>query len=62
MDGYERMLNTLLYSVIADLLEQKPAQIPRLARRLLPVLANESISDQKRYEIIQRIYKEHYDE
>ena len=60
MHEQRSMLNALLYSIISQFLEQKPAQIPRLARRLMPMLANEKISEEKKYEIIQRIYSEEY--
>jgi hypothetical protein len=54
------MLNALLCSIISEFLEQKPQQIPRLARRLMPMLANDKISEEKKYEIVRRIYLEHY--
>lgn len=57
---YLSMVNTMLYSIIADMLEQKPAVIPRLARRLLPVVANDSLSEEKKYEIIDCLYREFF--
>jgi len=60
MEEAKSMLNALLYSIIAEFLEQKPAHIPRLARRLLPVVANEKLTEEKKNEIIQRIYYEVY--
>jgi len=62
MDDSRSMLNALLYSIISEFLEQKPAQIPRLARRLMPMLANEKLSEEKKLEIVQRIYYEQYPE
>lgn len=52
------MLNCMLYSIIADLLEQKPYNIPKVARRLLSVVSNDKLSEKKRKEIIVRIYYE----
>jgi hypothetical protein len=54
------MLNSMLCSIITELLEQKPNSIPKLARRLLPVIANDKMTEEKKHEIIQRIYYETY--
>lgn len=62
MDEQRSMLNALLYSIISQFLEQKPTQIPRLARRLMPMLANDKISEEKKYELIQLIYSEEFPE
>ena len=62
MEEQRSMLNALLYSIISQFLEQRPRDIPRLARRLMPMLANDKISEEKRYEIIERIYYEQYPE
>jgi len=56
------MLNDLLYTIISKFLKQKPQQIPRLARRLMPMLANDNIPEEKKYEIVRHIYLEHYGE
>jgi hypothetical protein len=62
MDESRSMLNALLYSIITEFLKNKPNNIPKLARRLLPVVANENMSEEKKSEIIQRIYEEHFQE
>lgn len=62
MDEQRSMLNALLYSIISEFLEQRPAEIPRLARRLIPMLANEKLPEEKKFEIIERIYYEQYPE
>lgn len=59
---YRCMLNSLLLHIITDLLEQKPKTIPHLARRILPMLSNENLSDEKRCEIVTRIYNEYFPE
>jgi hypothetical protein len=62
MEDKRSMLNALLYSIISEFIEQKPAHIPRLARRLMPMLANEKIPEDKKFEIVERIYYEQYPE
>lgn len=61
-EEYRSMLNAMLYSIIAEFLQQRPAYIPKLARRLLPVVANDKMTEEKKYEVIQRIYYETYNE
>lgn len=62
MDDTRSMLNAMLYSIITEFLQQKPDNIPKLLRRLLPVVANEKMTEEKKNEIIQRIYHEHFPE
>lgn len=59
---YNAMLKAMLYSIIAEFLEQKPQFVPRLARRIIPVVVNEKMSEEKKYEVVQRIYYEFFPE